>query len=504
MAVSAPSGVTAAPLPQTSPDVSPEVSPDVPVSATDLRTIAANNSPQVVDDPTNPRFVASAFRVDAPTFSCGLAVSGDGGRGWATARPVPELPPGAERCYAPEIAFDRAGRLYYLFIGLHGDGNEPMGVFLTASTDHGRTFAAPWRVLGPENYQVRLLIDRSVGDRGRIHLVWLRASADAGIGALPSGDNPIVAVHSDDGGRTFSEAVRVSDSSRPRAVAPAAVLGPSGAIHVVYYDLVGDARDYQGLEGPTWDGNWAVVHTVSSDRGDSFRPGTVVDGGVVPPGRVMLIFTMPAPALAAGAGGRLVAAWPDARAGDPDVWSRWSADAGATWAPAVKVNDDASGRAVEQSLPRLAVAPGGRVDMVFLDRRNDTANLLNDAYYSWSGDGGATFAPNVRLSSRASSSRIGQRYQSAPARGLVEFGSRLGLVSRAGSAVAVWPDTRNSTGGTAQQDLFGAVVTFPGAGGEPGPGGGVSGSTVVAIAAAVAVAGASVGLWATRSRARRP
>lgn len=46
-----------------------------------------------------------------------LHVSGDGGRSWAPIDPVPELPVGAEKCYGPEVAFDRNGVLHYLFVG---------------------------------------------------------------------------------------------------------------------------------------------------------------------------------------------------------------------------------------------------------------------------------------------------------------------------------------------------------------------------------------------------
>jgi hypothetical protein len=473
----------------------PTLDTDIPVTATDLRRLSANNSPLVVEDPTDRRFVVAAHRVDAPAFGCGLSVSGDGGRGWITAEPVPELPEGAERCYAPEVAFDRRGALHYLFVGLHGEGNEPMGVFLTTSADHGRTFSPPWQVLGPENYQVRMVIDRSAGPSGgpgRLHLVWLQASGDAGIGALPSGDNPIVAAHSDDGGRTFSEPVRVSGPSRSRSVAPAVTLGPDGRLHVAYYDLVDDARDYQGLEGPTWEGTWALVHTSSGDGGRTFEPGHLVDDRIGPPGRVMLIFTMPPPALAAGPDGTLFVAWPDARSGDPDVLFRRSPDGGRSWEPPLRVNDDPEGIAAEQSLPRLAVAPGGRVDLVFLDRRHDARNLANDAYYAWSEDGGHTFSANLRLSGRSFSSRIGPRYQGPAAAGLVEFGSRLGLLARDDAALAVWTDTRNASGGTAQQDLFGAVIRFaaiPTGGDNRGPSAVTIGVVIVAAVGLVAAAG---------------
>src|SRR5436190_8653332 len=56
----------------------PSVSPEVPATTTDLALSTADNSPMLLADPTEPRFVVLAHRTDAPTFGCGLQVSGDG------------------------------------------------------------------------------------------------------------------------------------------------------------------------------------------------------------------------------------------------------------------------------------------------------------------------------------------------------------------------------------------------------------------------------------------
>ncbi len=457
--VAAPLAAQAAPAPK-----APKVEPEVPVTPTDLSYAAANNSPSLAVDPTEPRFVAAAHRVDAPSFSCGLQVSADGGRGWVGTQPVPKLPAGAERCYAPEVAFDRAGTLYYLFVGLQGAGNAPMGVFLTTSANRGRSFSTPRLVEGAENYMVRLAIDPSIGSaHGRLYLAWLHSSEGAPLGGLPDSPNPIVVAHSDDGGRTFSPPVPVSDPARRRAVAPSLVVGADHAVHVTYYDLGADARDYQGLEGPVWEGQWSVVTSTSRDRGATFGAGVVVSAEVVPPARVMLIYTMPPPATAAGPGGALYAAWPDGRAGAPgasDVFLAQSGDGGSSWAPARRINDDPAGTAVTHELPRIGVSSGGRVDVAFLDRRNDPENLRADVYLTSSSDGGASFGPNVRLTSEPSDSRIGQRYAIPSAAGLVELGSRLAVLSRPNDALVAWPDMRNSSIGTTQQDVFATVVDF--------------------------------------------
>lgn len=445
----------------------PTVVPEVPVTATDLRRTEANNSPVLAVDPTDGRFVAAAHRADAPQFGCGLDVSGDGGRSWVSADPVPTLPEGAERCYAPELAFDRRGGLYFLFVGLAGAGNTPVGAFLTRSTDHGQTFAPPRKILDRENYQVRMLIDRSVGAAGRIHIVWLHALAAPGLGGLPAEPNPILAAYSDDGGQTFSQPVQVSDGDRPRSVAPAAALGPDGTVYVAYMDLQDDAVDYQGLEGPPWPGPWSVVVTASRDRGAHFGPGVVVDGNLIPPGRVMLIFTMAPPSIAADGSGRVFVGWFDSRHGDADAFVARSLDRGARWEAPHRLNDDAVANGRDQLLTRVSVAANGRVDAIFLDRRDDPRNLLDDVYYTWSGDGGRHFGPNVKLTTHPSDSRVGQAYLVPSAKGLVELGSRLALASSPHAALAAWPDARNSLLGTTQQDVFAARVVFRHGGGMP-------------------------------------
>lgn len=436
------------------------VEPEAPVTPTNQAVAAANNSPVLAADPTEPKFVVMANRLDAPDFGCALQVSGDGGRSWLTGNPVPDLPPGAAKCYAPEVAFDADGVLHFLFVGLQGAGNEPMGAFLTISEDRGRTFSEPRQVLGPLNFGVRMAIDRDMGVSGRIHLVWLHATSDPPLGGFGPPPNPILAAYSDDRGQTFSEPVQVSDLNRERVVAPALALGPDHAVHVGYYDLGRDAVDYQGLEGPTWEGRWELVTVSSSDGGESFGAGVVVDDQVTPHERVMLIFTMPGPALVADED-QVCVAWTDARNGDADAVARCSFDRGGSWEELRRLNDDAVGSGMSQYLPRLALSPDGRLDAIFYDRRSNPENLANDVYYTYSTDGGRSFSANLRVNSRGFDSRIGQQYLVVSAQGQVEFGSRLGLLAGADSVLAAWTDTRHSFPETTAQDLFATHIVFP-------------------------------------------
>lgn len=474
------------------------VRPEVPVTPMNIGVGPANNSPQIVDDPTNSRFVVMANRLDAPDFSCALHVSTDGGQAWITANPVPKLPKGVEKCYAPEVAFDGQGRLYYLFVGLQGRGNEPIGAFVTTSVDYGQNFSKPKKVLGPLNFGVRMAIDPSKGPKGRMHLAWLHATSDTPLGGFGPPPNPVMTAHSDDGGTTFSRPVQVSDPARRYVVAPALALGPDQAVHVGYYDLQQDARDYLGLEGPTWQKTWSLVVSSSRDGGDRFGRGIVVDDRIKPSERVMLIFTMPPASLVADQK-RLCAAWTDARHGDADAFARCSSDKGGSWGKLSRLNDDAVRNGRSQYLPRLSLSPDGRLDAVFLDRRRDPTNILYDVYYTYSSDAGREFAPNVRLTRYSSSSRIGQQYVGRSATGKFEFGSRLGLLSRSSSVLVAWPDTHNSNPLTRAQDIFATEVTS-----LPDPGA-ISVTTIaiglLLLAALVAIAAA---WWRAKGRRRQP
>jgi hypothetical protein len=133
---------------------------------------------------------------------------------------------------------------------------------------------------------------------------------------------------------------------------------------------------------------------------------------------------------------------------DTDIEMRTSTDDGATWSAPVRVNDDATTRS--QFLPYVALDPTtGTVAVGFHDCRNDTGvpgpggtnNIPNDdaEYYgTYSTDGGATWAPNTRLSggfSNATASGNG-----------IDYGDYVGLSAFMGKLYTVWADNANCDG----------------------------------------------------------
>jgi hypothetical protein len=181
----------------------------------------------------------------------------------------------------------------------------------------------------------------------------------------------------------------------------------------------------------------------------------VVDEQVVPTER-FIVFTPPFPSLAVAPNGDVLASFQDGRFGDADVLL-WRLRAGEpAWEDPVRVNDTARGDGRAQYLPKVAVAPNGRVDVLYYDRRADSTNVLNEVSLQSSFDDGASFEARMRLSDKAFSSRIGFGLE----RDMADLGSRLGLVSTDSRAFAVWTDTRAGSVRTAKQDIARTVVAF--------------------------------------------
>lgn len=425
--------------------------------AGDPRDIAAHNSPVLARNPVDTANVVAANRIDTPRFSCAVHTSFDAGATWATPRlPFPEGEEEPPRCYVPTATFTHDGTLHVAFSTLAGPGNRPNGVWLVSSGDGGRSFSLPSRVLGPLSFQPQLVADHR--RPGRLYLTWLQADDLVNLGFARPG-NPINVIRSDDGGRTWSDPVRVSGSDRQRAVAPTAAVGRDGELFIAYLDLGDDRLDYSGAHagrgGDPYEGTWTLVVARSRDEGESWQE-SLVDQGVTPIERI-LVFLPPMPTMGADpVTGRLYVALADARLGDADVWLWTSSDGGATFTTARRVNDTPHRDGTAQYLPALGVAPDGRVDIVYYDRREDPWDRLNHVSLQSSFDGGRRFAGRVRLSARAFDSRIGF----GSALGMPDLGSRLAVASARGRAMAVWADTTSGTQASGKQDLSRAVVAL--------------------------------------------
>ncbi len=426
--------------------------------ATNALDLSANNSPALVQNPADPANLVVANRIDSPDYSCALHVSFDGGGRW-TQTPIPAPPDvGSAKCYAPDVAFTANGALYVSFVTLKGRANAPDAVWIMRSTDGGKTLSQPVRTpLGPRSFQVRLTTDARAPRR--IFLTWLKASG-LGLYQFSQTGNPIMSIRSDDGGRNWTTPTRVSAPGRQRVVAPAVAPGrEAGELNVLYLDLGDDALDYngghRGQGGAPYEGKWQLILARSTDNGGTWSE-SIVDQAIVPTER-FVVFTPPSPSLAVDRdSGRLYASFHDGRFGDADVLL-WSLPGGrGGWSDPMRVNDTRRGDRTSQYQPKLSVAPNGRLDVLYYDRRADRTDVLNEVSLQSSFDEGQSFSDRVRLSDGAFSSRIGFGVE----RDLPDLGSANGLISTNSLAYGLWTDTRSGSVKTAKQDLARGVVAF--------------------------------------------
>jgi len=81
-----------------------------------------------------------------------------------------------------------------------------------------------------------------------------------------------------------------------------------------------------------------------------------------------------------------------------DVMFVRSTDGGLTFSVPRRINDDPVDPNKWHWFGTLSVAPNGRIDSVWYDTRNAANNTDSQLFYSWSTDGGVTWAPNVAVS----------------------------------------------------------------------------------------------------------
>ena len=468
----------------------PEVQGNVLVNREGI--IDVSNSPTIAYNPAREGNVVVTYRKDRPGYDALISYSFNGGESWEQS--VLPLPQGITGCtasqgapcpFAPDVTFAPDGTMYVVYVNLVGNGNRPDNLWISTSTDGGRTLSLPTRIAGPLTFQQRVTVD----PKGPLYVTYVQATE---VGFLRFADPPprIVTVRSDDGGKTFGAPVPVSDPSRPRVLAPSPVIDRDGQLVVMYQDMKGNRRDYEYQEGPAAELPVSLVLTRSTDGGRTFAPGEEFETDMLLTRR-FLPFLPEVPQLAVAPTGTLYATWADGRDGDDDVYLRSSSDGGQSWTAAVKVNDNAAD-GTAQFLPKVAVGPGDRVSVVFLDGRGDPREKkLLEAWLATSTDGGKTF-DNLRLSTKPFDASIGPTFGELYG---TDFGTRLGLASGGGKLYASWVDTSAGTPATGRQDVNFAVVDLPG-GGNRGP--------VLAGILGVAIIGAGVVLAMSRRNGNVP
>ena len=145
-----------------------------------------------------------------------------------------------------------------------------------------------------------------------------------------------------------------------------------------------------------------------------------------------------------------------------DVMFVRSTDDGATFSAPVKINDDPVNPSKWHWFGTMSVAPDGRVDAVWYDTRNAANNTDSQLFYSWSTDGGVTWAANVAVSNSFNP------FEGYPNQS--KIGDYITIVSDNTGGNVAYSATFNfdPTRGQHEEDVY-YVRVFPTGGGTPTP-----------------------------------
>ena len=344
-------------------------------------------------DPTDPNHLlgCSKFFYDPLNygFYTGVFESFDGGHTWTELQP-----PGVE-LYSltsdPVTTFDDQGNGYFTLLTRGPTGldmlKKPVGAGweLPVVVDRSTVTDKQW-IIGDQDPQ------GASPFAGYLYMSWTSFSPPEGI----------VVARSTNSNQSWSAPLLLASGDVQGSVPGVA---PDGTVYVVYGRNIFDV-------GPA-----TIEFVKSSNGGVSFSaPAVAANITAIPfflPGSW---FRTPAslPAFAVSpVNGNLYVAWADYRHGDADIYSSRSTDGGATWDTPVRLNDDPIANGVDQFQPQVAVAPNGRVAVMWFDRRltcphvswippvhRGRANFCIDTFMTRSYDDGQTWIPNIRASAQ--------------------------------------------------------------------------------------------------------
>jgi hypothetical protein len=422
-----------------------------PISNINVTAMPGNEAEDAIAvNPTNPSNVVAMSTL--PDVPAGLAVatSFDGGNTW-TRRVIGAGDALGEICCDQQLAWDRFGNLWMTYL-LNTSGD----VFVAISTDGGLTF----RVAGD------IVVD---GDQPSIAVgpnsVWVSFTAYPGKQVQASGA-PVTGL-GQFGSFTAPESVPSPGSNGGYGDTS---VGPAGQLMVTYQNAqngqgganIYTAVDPDGLGSAGFNRAVLVAHShVGGFDYIAAKPNRSIDAeanlawdrsGGAHNGRVYLIWVDENPN----------------ESDNTDVLLQHSDNAGATWSPAVKLNDDHTVNS--QYDPAIALdQANGNFAVSWYDTRNDlgtggsgdTDGIPNDDFQIWATDstnGGASFAPNFQIS-RGTSSAVA-------AGSFFDNGDYTHAAFVAGTFWPAWSDNSNSTGDNPngrlhQFDLYTAKVTIP-------------------------------------------
>lgn len=342
----------------------------------------------------------------------------------------------------PVTAYDSLGNLYYETMK-----NPITGCWVIRSTNNGQSWTAPvTSVAGVDKNWIAC--DQTAGPYA--NYVYTTMTAGSGIGNF---------ARSTDQGATWTTTFSPTTQSLPGmmvAVGPNVLEGNNisgGCVYVVTHSGSNGAGVYTFYVST----NGGQTFTFKSSNQFSNYIGTEISGRSTVQG----MRCRPYPMIAADNSygpyrGRLYLVYasnnPSGNGNKSDIFLRYSTDQGATWSPAVVVNDDPNSQNNYQFHPAIwCDKETGRLYIKFYDTRRVPTSDSMDVYATYTDDGGDTFAPNQRLTNRTF------RINISGAAGPTYRGDYDAITSNRYVAGAVWTDFRNAP----SPNYLGMFAYFP-------------------------------------------
>ena len=343
-----------------------------------------------------------------------------------------------------KFSYANGTRAYYATLAAYKDNvgpypanKAPEFLAVSFSDDNGAIWSAP--VIATPNHPVNfndkewIAVDDNPDSRffGRLYMSWTQFRSNTATG---NGNEPVKAVYSADGGRTFSA---------PRQLSPAGNNGTGNGRQGSYVVTGPDASVYVAFEqGPS------QVVAISRDGGVSYsRPATigpVTDIADPIPGANFRTNSFPTIAADPRQGSStLYASWATRTASGGRIVVSTSTNKGISWSAPATVSTAAEGYAFYQGMD---VAPNGRVDLGYQAQRAvstttyGTGNAAIDSYYV--SRSGTTWSAPTKVSSVSTDPAVSA--QNNLARQFM--GDYNQLVSRNDRAWFIYTDTRNGAG----------------------------------------------------------
>ena len=376
----------------------------------------AANEPSIAIDPTDPDRMAIGWRQFNTIFSnfrqAGYGYTTDGGAQWTFPGVIE---PGIFRS-DPVLDSDSHGKFYYNSLTFQGD-DFVCDVF--RSSDGGATWDVGTFAQGGDKAWMTIDKTGGTGD-GHIYSYWTSSYSICYPGFF---------TRSIDGGDSYENCISIPGDPFWGTLA----VGPDGELYVAGAEFV-VAKSTNAMDpgqAVVWDFSTPVdldgyIGWGGPNPGGLLGQAWIATDRSTGPtrGYVYLLCSV----------GRYSV--PDSL----DVMFARSTDGGLTWSDPVRINDD-PGTDAWQWFGTMSVAPNGRIDVVWLDTRNDPGGFDSELYYSYSEDGGFTWSPNERMSD-AWDPHVGWPQQD-------KIGDYYHMVSDNGGASLAWAATFNG-----EQDVY--------------------------------------------------